>query len=82
MIFHPGKKALARKQRDEALQIGRESLEIGLRHASLFHLMGLAHWEKGDTGEAVTYFRKALEYDPGLTSSAMALGKVMVRICP
>lgn len=74
-----GRKALVRKDYDEALNISNEILEKGFRHAALYHLMGMAHWEKGEADAAIANFQKALQYDSGLISSAMALGKVYER---
>ncbi|MGK9168380.1 tetratricopeptide repeat protein [Inquilinus limosus] len=39
-------------------------IDDGVQHADVYNLMGFSLRKSGDTGAAMTFYRKALEFDP------------------
>ena len=49
------------------------------QHADVYNLMGFALRKSGDTKQAFTYYRKALDFDPAHKGALEYLGKLYVQ---
>ena len=54
---------LRQQQLDEALQRLAKASELAPRHAPVERLLALAHSQKGDVGESIRHWRRAMELD-------------------
>jgi len=59
-----GEDLFAENKLDEAAQAFTKALEINPEHVSALNNLGVIHWQKGNTSEAINYLKKALTIDP------------------
>ena len=63
-------------QIDEAIAVLRVATDLYAGSANAWDSLGFAHREKGDHGQAIRYYQKALQVDPEFRSAVQALSEL------
>jgi tetratricopeptide (TPR) repeat protein len=55
-------------------------IDSGVQHADVYNLMGFSLRKSGDTGTAMTFYKKALEFDPDHKGALEYSGELYVQL--
>lgn len=55
-------------------------IDQGIQHADVYNLLGFSLRKSGDTGTAMTFYKKALEFDPEHKGALEYSGELFVQI--